>query len=112
MEFHNQQPIYVQIAEFICEHILLKKFGEDERIPSVRELATQLEVNPNTIMRTYEFLQQKEILTNKRGVGYFVSADGITKAAAYRKKEFMETELPRFLKNARLLGIPPEDLLK
>ena len=110
MEFNNQQAIYLQIAEMICELILLKKFREDERIPSVRAMAVQLEVHPNTVMRTYEFLQGKEIISNKRGVGYFVSADGIVKATDFRKKEFLEQELPKIFKTAQLLQISFEEL--
>lgn len=112
MEFTNQQPIYLQIAEMICEQILSKKFREDERIPSVREMAVQLEVNPNTVMRTYEFLQGKEIINNKRGIGYFVSADGICKATDQLKTEFLQSELPRLFRTARLLNIPFEELQK
>jgi GntR family transcriptional regulator len=112
MEFTNQQPIYLQIAEMICEQILLKKFKEDERIPSVREMAVQLEVNPNTVMRTYEFLQGKEIINNKRGIGYFVSADGISKATDLRKTEFLHAELPKLFKTAKLLNISFEELQK
>lgn len=112
MEFTNQQPIYLQIAEMICEQILLKKFREDERIPSVREMAVQLEVNPNTVMRTFEFLQGKEIINNKRGIGYFVSPDGISKATELRKTEFLEIELPKLFKTAQLLNISFEELQK
>jgi GntR family transcriptional regulator len=112
MEFNNQQPIYLQIAELICEQILMKKFREDERIPSVREMAVQLEVNPNTVMRTFEFLQGKEIIANKRGVGYFVAPDGIEKATDFRKKEFIGDELPKLFKTAQLLNISFEELQK
>ncbi|MEO8173616.1 MAG: GntR family transcriptional regulator [Sediminibacterium sp.] len=112
MEFTNQQPIYLQIAEMICEQILLKKFREDERIPSVREMAVQLEVNPNTVMRTYEFLQGKEIISNKRGIGYFVAVDGISKATHLRKTEFLQAELPKLFKTAQLLDISFEELQK
>ena len=110
MDFNNQQPIYLQIAELICEKILLKTFREEERIPSVREMAVQLEVNPNTVMRTYEFLQGKDIINNKRGVGYFVSADGIAKATDLRRSAFLGSELPKMFRTAQLLGIPVEEL--
>jgi GntR family transcriptional regulator len=112
MDFNNQQPIYLQIAELICEKILLKTFREDERIPSVREMAVQLEVNPNTVMRTFEFLQGKDIINNKRGVGYFVSADGIAQATDFKKTEFLNTELPKIFRTAQLLGLSIEDLQK
>ncbi|WP_026994234.1 GntR family transcriptional regulator [Flectobacillus major] len=110
MEFRDNQAIYLQIAEFICERILLQNWGVGEKIPSVRELAVQLEVNPNTVMRTYEFLQQKEIIFTKRGMGYFVSDDASDKVIAYRKEEFIENELPQFFRNIHLLGIDFSDL--
>ena len=110
MEFNNPEPIYLQIAELICDKILLKTLREDQRIPSVREMAVQLEVNPNTVMRTYEYLQGKDIITNKRGVGYFVSTDGIAKATEMRRTGFLEIALPNFFKTAQLLNISAEEL--
>ena len=110
MEFNNQQAIYLQIAEMICEKILLAHFKEDERIPSVREMAVQLEVNPNTVMRTFEFLQSKDIINNKRGVGYFVSTGGREKAISLRREEFLQHELPQLFKTASLFNISFEEL--
>ena len=84
MQFRESQAIYLQIADFVCEKILLKEWKAEERIPAVRELAIQLEVNPNTVMRTYEFLQQQEIIYNQRGIGYFVAQGAIKNALQYR----------------------------
>jgi DNA-binding transcriptional regulator YhcF (GntR family) len=105
MEFRDNQAIYVQIAEYICERILLKQWTIGDKIPSVRELAVQLEVNPNTVMRTYDFLQQKEIIFTKRGMGYFVAEEAQDKILTFRKDEFLENELPVFFKNIHLLGL-------
>ena len=110
MEFNTNKPIYLQIAFMICEKILLKQFQPDERIPSIREMAIQLEVNPNTIMRTYEFLQGLEIISNKRGVGYYVVTDGVQKATSYRKTEFLKEDLPQLFKTASLLEINFDEL--
>ncbi len=110
MEFNNNQAIYLQIADMICEKILLQQFRQDERILSVREMAVQLEVNPNTVMRTYDFLQGLEIITNKRGIGYYVSADGIQKATDFRRSVFFQKEMPQFFKTATLLNINIEEL--
>lgn len=110
MQFRETASIYLQIAEFICEKILLKAWAVDERIPSVRELAMQLEVNPNTVMRTYEFLQQQNIIYNQRGIGYFVGPDAVKNAMQYRKTEFMDTELPALFRNMYLLGMDVEEL--
>jgi GntR family transcriptional regulator len=110
MEFRETQPIYLQIAEFVCEKIMTKEWKADFRVPSVRELAVALEVNPNTVMRTYEFLQQKEILFNQRGVGLFVSKDASGNALAYLKEKFMQKEMPVFFRSMTLLGLEVEDL--
>src|SRR5829696_460600 len=111
MQFRDTASIYLQIADYICEKILLKQWKVDERIPSVRELAMQLEVNPNTVMRTYEFLQQQNIIFNQRGIGYFVGLDAIKNATQYRKTEFMENELPALFRNMFMLGMNAEELI-
>jgi len=72
MEFRDKQAIYLQISEYVCEQILLNKWLVGEKISSIRDLAVAMQVNPNTVQRAYDFLQQQEIITNKRGVGYFV----------------------------------------
>jgi DNA-binding transcriptional regulator YhcF (GntR family) len=110
MQFRDTASIYLQIADYICEKILLKQWSVEERIPSVRELAMQLEVNPNTVMRTYEFLQQQNIIYNQRGIGYFVGVDAIKNATQYRKTEFMENELPTVFRNMFMLGMDVEEL--
>lgn len=110
MQFRESRAIYLQIADYICEHILLKKWKADERIPAVRELAVQLEVNPNTVMRTYEFLQSLNIIYNQRGIGYFVSTDAVKQAMQYRKAEFIEKELPFIFRNIYLLDMDIDEL--
>ena len=110
MQFRETVSIYLQIADYICERILLKQWKVDERIPSVRELAMQLEVNPNTVMRTYDFMQQQSLIYNQRGIGYFVSPDAIKNAMLYRKTEFIENELPVIFRNMNMLGMDLEEL--
>ena len=111
MEFGNNQPIYLQIADHLCENILLEKWKEGDRIPSVREIAVNIEVNPNTVMRTFTYLQEKGIIFNKRGIGYFVADDGLDKTRALRKEDFISNELPRFFKAMRLLSLTMEDIV-
>ena len=94
----------------MCERILLKEWPPGERVPSVRELAVQLEVNPNTVMRTYEFLQQQTILFNQRGIGFFAAADALDQATRYRKEQFMEKDLPQLFRSLYLLGMDLEEL--
>lgn len=110
MQFRESQAIYLQIADYVCEKVLLKEWKPDQRIPSVRELAMQLEVNPNTVMRTFEFLQQQEIIYNQRGIGYFVAPTAIKNAIQYRRDEFTEKDLPSIFRNMYLLDIDVDDL--
>jgi DNA-binding transcriptional regulator YhcF (GntR family) len=110
MQFRESIAIYLQIADYICERILLKQWKTDERIPAVRELAVQLEVNPNTVMRTYEFLQGQNIIHNQRGIGYFVSPDAVKNAMMYRQSEFIEKELPNIFRNIYMLGMDIDEL--
>jgi len=112
MQFRESQAIYLQIADYVCEKILLKEWLPQERIPSVRELAVQLEVNPNTVMRTYEFLQQKEIIFNQRGIGFFVAPGAVHEAVRYRTEAFLEKDLPMVFRNMFLLGMSPEELAR
>ncbi|TDQ09874.1 GntR family transcriptional regulator [Pedobacter metabolipauper] len=110
MEFRDNKAIYLQIAEYVCEHILLGKWKADEKVPSVRELAVELEVNPNTVMRTYELLQNKDILSNKRGIGFFIAEQAVKNVKNYRKVQFMDEELPVFFRSLYLLEIGFEEL--
>ncbi len=110
MEYKDKQSNYLQIADYICEQILLGKWPPGERIPSVRDLAAMIEVNPNTVMRTYEFLQGKEIIFNKRGIGYSADEKASEKILDYKKERFLATELPDFFKNIYLLGIDMNEL--
>ena len=112
MDFKEMQPIYMQIADWACEQILLHKWQSDERAPSVRELGTLLEVNPNTIVRSYDFLQTKEILVNKRGVGFFITPNAADKILEFRKERFFKKELPVVFKTMKLLGIEMEEIVK
>jgi len=110
MQFRESQAIYLQIADYVCEKILLREWPPGERIPSVRELAVQLEVNPNTVMRTYEFLQQKNIIFNQRGIGFFAAQDAVAQAMQYRREVFMEKDLPQVFRSLFLLGMDLDEL--
>ena len=110
MEFRDNKAIYLQIADYVCEHILLGKWSVEEKVPSVREMAVALEVNPNTVMRTYELLQTKNIINNKRGIGFFVADDALVNVKDYRKTQFMEDDLPLVFRNMYLLNIGFDEL--
>jgi len=112
MEFKDNEAIYLQIAAYVCDNILMDKWPAEQKIPSVRDLAVELEVNPNTVMRSYEFLQNQEIIYNKRGLGLFVSPNGYTQVKQLRKESFLQQNLPELFKNIYLLDISMNEILE
>lgn len=110
MEFRKQKPIYLQIADRLMEQVLDGQLNADDRVPSVRDVAASMGVNPNTVMRTFEFLQSEEIIYNRRGVGYFVSPDAHERILAELRREFLEEELPYIRQRMKALGIAFEEL--
>lgn len=111
MDFNSNKPIYLQIVEYVYERILQLEWKENQKIISVRDLATELEVNPNTVMRAYEKLQQDQIIFNKRGIGYFLVSDASAIIKNLRKESFIQNELKSNLYRAKLLGISLEDII-
>ncbi len=112
MKFSNEKPIYIQIIDLVMEKILKDEWKLDEKIPSVRELGALVEVNPNTVMRSYDKLQQDEIIYNKRGLGFFVSLDAKDRILHARRSNFLLHEAPNFFQMAKLLGISREELIQ
>ncbi len=112
MEFSGHKPIFMQTAEMMQERILCNTWEEGTRIPSVRELGAMLGVNPNTIVRSYQQLESKDVIYNKRGLGYFVKEGACERIKEMQRREFIEEELPKFKAKVALLGITKEDLIE
>ncbi len=110
MDFKSKDAIYLQIAEYVNEHILLGRWAVNEKIPSVRDLAADLQVNPNTVMRTYEHLQQSGIIFNKRGIGFFVAEQAKRHVKKQQRERFLERDLPEFFRNIYLLGLSLDEI--
>lgn len=112
MNYNNNQSIFIQIADRVCDRVLSGEYRADARIPSVRELAVEMEVNPNTIMRSFERLQANDIIYNKRGIGYFISPGAENKIREMRHNQFVEEVLPALFKEMNLLGVNLDELTK
>ena len=110
MIFTNDKPIYIQMADRLCDEILSGVYKDDDRIPSVREYAVLLEVNTNTAVKAYEQLAREEIIYNKRGLGYFVTPGAKKQILKARKREFMKERLPELFRQMRLLDITIDDI--
>lgn len=110
MEFGTNQAIYLQIVDYMCDNILSDKWSEGDRIPAIREIAVSLEVNPNTVMRSYAYLQEKGIIYNQRGIGYFIAEKGLTATRQLKRSDFVKNILPRVFKSMDLLGVGFDEL--
>jgi len=112
MEFNKNQPIYSQITEYICEKIILQVWKEGERILSVRELAAAIQVNPNTAMRAYSSLQEMEILTNQRGIGFFVAEKGLERAKQYIAGQVINYDMQYLFRKMNYLNMSSDELVR
>ncbi len=112
MNFNNDKAIYLQLADYFFKEILKKNFKANDRIQSVRDVALEIEVNPNTVLRTYQYLQDQNIIYNKRGIGYFISEDAYSITYDKVKQVFVNQTLKECFSTMKLLNISVEELNK
>ena len=112
MNFKNQKAIYMQIADHVIDNILAQNINGGDRMQSVREMAESVQVNPNTVMRSYSYLQDEGLIFNKRGIGYFIAEDALNRTQDMKKTNFIQNALPEFFRQMDLLGIDFEELKK
>lgn len=112
MEFDNNRPIYIQIADNISNRILSGELKPGSRIPSVREWGAGIGVNPNTVARSYDLLSTRGVIYNQRGIGFFVANDALDTIKSAERKKFIDEEFPAFRMRAELLGVNIKDLIK
>ena len=106
----NNKAIYLQIADKICDDIMLGTLKDGDRIPSVREYAASMEVNANTVMRSYEYLERNNVIFNRRGIGFFIAENAAATIKAIRRETFFNGECDYFFRQLMTLGISPEEL--
>jgi DNA-binding transcriptional regulator YhcF (GntR family) len=110
MEFQSNKGIFQQIADTLSHRILEGKLPPGERVPSVRDLAAEFEVNRNTLLRTYSILEDASIIVNKRGIGFFVADNAIELIMENEKKAFFANDLPDFMQKVKVLKISSSEL--
>lgn len=107
IDHHSGQPIFRQVIDQIRRQVMAGQLREGEQLPSVRDLAMQLRVNPMTISKAYGLLEMEGLLERRRGVGLFVAAIARDKAGR-TKADMLEEALTRAVVTAIQLGIPEE----
>lgn len=107
IDHHSGQPIFRQVIDQIRRQVMAEQLREGEQLPSVRDLAAQLRVNPMTISKAYGLLEMEGVLERRRGVGLFVAAIARDKAGR-TKADMLEEALTKAVVTAIQLGIPEE----
>jgi len=82
----SERPVYLQIIDQVKRDIALGRLVKEERLPTVRQLAQQLAINPNTIAKAYRQLEQEGIIVTKAGAGAFVASLDSSLSKAVRKR--------------------------
>ena len=107
LDYKDRRPIYEQVAEKLEELMLLGILGENEPLPSVRSLAMELSINPNTIQRAYAELERQGYIYTVKGKGCFVAENSVMKEK--RKKDLL-IQVSEVIDEAIRLGISGEEI--
>jgi len=111
-QFNDSQPIFLQIRQRVVEMILKKAVGEGEALPSVRQIATDLSVNPLTVTKAYDGLVDIGVVESRRGMGMYVNPGAREKLLAHERQKFLAEDWPRVMAQIKALELDPAALLK
>ncbi len=111
-QFNDSQPIFVQIRQRIVEMILKTAVAEGEALPSVRQIATDLSVNPLTVTKAYDGLVDLGVVESRRGMGMFVQPGARARLLAHERQKFLSEDWPRIVAQLQALELDPHSLLK
>ena len=112
LEFTNDVPIYIQIAQSIEDSILKDIFKENEMIPSTTEISVKYKINPATVAKGFNILVNEGIIYKRRGIGMFVSEGSKELLINRRKERFFNDYIISLLDEAKKLNISKEDVIK
>lgn len=108
--FDDKTPIYIQIMNMIKKQIISKELREGDKLASVRDLSTELKVNPNTIQRAYKELEREGFAYTQRGMGTFVTDN--MDLIYNLKKDTAKEVMDKFIEGMRDLGFSSEEIIE
>jgi len=109
--WNDSQPIYWQLKERTVAMILDGTLAEGEALPSVRTVASEFQLNPITVSKSYQALVDEDLVEKRRGLGMFVLAGARKKLIASERDKFLNEEWPSTLNRISQLGLTVEELL-
>ena len=110
-QWNDSQPIYWQLKERTVAMILDGTLAEGEPLPSVRNVASEFQLNPITVSKSYQALVEEGLVEKRRGLGMFVCEGARRKLIASERAKFLNDEWPAMLARIEQLGLSMEDLL-
>lgn len=110
-DFHTSQPIFVQIRQRLAEMILRGNVAEGEALPSVRQIAADLSVNPLTVTKAFEALVDIGVVEKRRGLGIFVKPGARAELLTHERDKFLKQDWPRIAAQIKALDLDLKNLL-
>ena len=107
--FDNDRPIYIQLVEQLKEYIVAGKFKAGEKLPSVREFAMQIKVNPNTVQKALAEIENQKLIYTERTNGKFVTEN--EELIENVKKELANQKVQKYFQDMNKLGIDKQDAI-
>lgn len=111
MDFKPNYPIYLQVADYICEKVLTHQWADNAKLPSVKDLSVAVAVNPNTVIKSLGFLVDNGILSIQRGIGYFLTEQAFELTLQLKRKQFVDEVLPDVFADMQLLQFNIDELV-
>ncbi|HMW72453.1 MAG TPA: GntR family transcriptional regulator [Cellvibrionaceae bacterium] len=108
----EHQPIYRQLRERIVGLLLSGTLSEDQALPSIRQLASECQINHLTVSKAYQELVDMGLVEIRRGMGMYVAKGAAEQLRLLERQKFMTMELPQLIKRAAQLGISSDELCK
>lgn len=108
-KFDDKTPIYLQIMNFIKRDIVTGRLKEGDKLPSVREMSSELRVNPNTVQRVYQELERENLTYTQRGTGNFVKGD--KEIIMDLKKDMARQSINAFINDMKNLGFSSNEIV-
>lgn len=104
------EPLFRQVANQLGEAIVAGTYREGDQVPSTTEISTAYRINPATVLKGMNLLVEQGLLEKRRGLGMFVTAGAQRRAKDARRGEFLAESVPRFIGEAKRLGIAADEL--
>ena len=108
--FNATQPIYLQIVQRLCRQVIRGELGTGDKLPSVRDLAVQMGVNPNTAQRVYSELERLQVAETRRGLGTFITEN--EDRLKQLREELKKEQIGNFIADMQEMGYTASEIVE